>query len=76
MKANQLFSIVLKNKNNLVNLAKKFIPNINTTLIKNLSQMATSNDCEGLKIFARNFMKSKGRDFDKEFAEFMKHKDE
>ena len=40
--------------------------------MENLIQMAQSNDGKGIETFARNLMKEKGIDFDKEFNTFRK----
>ena len=42
-----------------------------TPMFKNLMSMAKNNDSKGVETFARNYMKEQGRDFDKEFNEFM-----
>ena len=49
----------------------KAINNNSNPLIGNLVQMAKSGNSQGIENFARNIMKEKGRDFDKEFADFM-----
>lgn len=41
-------------------------------MIKNLVNMAEKGDNEGIEKFARNFYKEQGRDFDKEYSQFMK----
>ena len=41
-------------------------------MIKNLVNMAENGDNEGIEKFARNFFKEQGRDFDKEYSQFMK----
>jgi hypothetical protein len=41
-------------------------------MIKNLVNMAENGDNEGIEKFARNFYKEQGRDFDKEYSQFMK----
>lgn len=41
-------------------------------MISNLMQMAKEGNSAGVENFARNLFKEKGRNFDKEFAEFMK----
>lgn len=48
-----------------------FINRNQNPMFKNLIQMAREGNEEGLKTFARNLYKEKGRDFDKEFAEFV-----
>lgn len=44
--------------------------NIQNPMINNLIGMAKSGNPKGVENFARNLFKEKGRDFDKEFAEF------
>ena len=43
----------------------------NNTVIKNLIDMANSGNSTGVENFARNLLKEKGIDFDKEFSNFM-----
>lgn len=43
----------------------------NNPMIANLVQMANSGNTQGIEQFARNYMKGQGKDFDKEFANFM-----
>ena len=45
--------------------------NDNNPILNNLINMARSGDSKGVENFARNLYKDKGRDFDKEFSEFM-----
>lgn len=40
-------------------------------VIKNLVEMANKGDKEGVENFARNIYKEQGKDFDKEFSNFM-----
>jgi hypothetical protein len=40
-------------------------------MFNNLINMAQKGDNKGVENFARNLFKERGRDFDKEFAEFM-----
>ena len=40
-------------------------------MINNLIGMAKNGDTKGVENFARNLFNERGRDFDKEFAEFM-----
>ena len=44
--------------------------NINNPIFNNLISMAQKGDQEGLGKFARNVMKERGKDFDKEFTQF------
>ena len=43
---------------------------MNNPIINNLIAMAQNGDTQGVENFARNIMKEKGRDFDKEFYNF------
>lgn len=45
--------------------------NKNNPIFGNLINMAQSGNLKGVENFARNLFKEKGRDFDKEFSEFM-----
>lgn len=45
--------------------------NDNNPILNNLINMARSGDSKGVENFARNLYKDQGRDFDKEFSEFM-----
>lgn len=45
--------------------------NNNNPMINNLLSMAQKGDSKGIEQFARNYMKEKGMDFDKEFSSFM-----
>ena len=53
-------------KNMVMNMLKE---NTNP-IFANLIEMANKNDVKGLENFARNYMKDKGRDYDKEFNDF------
>lgn len=46
--------------------------NIENPMINNLLQMMERGDVKSVENFARNFCNERGRDFDKEFSEFMK----
>ena len=48
-------------------------PNINNPIMKNLMNMAEKGDGKGIEKFARNLFKEQGKDFDKEFENFMKN---
>lgn len=43
----------------------------NNPMLKNLVEMAEKGDNKGVENFARNLYAQQGRDFDKEFNEFM-----
>lgn len=47
--------------------------NINNPVLKEVINKAQKGDSKGVEDFARNFLKEQGRDFDKEFGEFMKN---
>lgn len=47
--------------------------NINNPVLKEIITKAQKGDNKGVEEFARNFLKGQGRDFDKEFGEFMKN---
>ena len=49
----------------------KALENNNNPMINNLVGMAKSGNIQNVESFARNLFKENGRDFDKEFAEFM-----
>lgn len=70
--------------NNPIEMIKSFVSNGATPqqviqqmmnnanpMIANLIQMAQSGDKQGVENFARNMYRDKGRDFDKEFSDFM-----
>ena len=41
--------------------------------LQNIVYMAQSKNSKGIETFAKNMFKEQGRDFDKEFAEFMSY---
>lgn len=43
----------------------------NNPMFTNLMEMANKGDNKGVENFARNLFKEKGKDFDKEFSNFM-----
>ena len=47
------------------------IGNNTNPMIKNLVEMANNGNKQGIEEFARNYYKEQGKDFDKEFSEFM-----
>ena len=47
---------------------------IDNPIFGNLIDMAEKNNTKGIEQFARNLLKQQGRDFDKEYAEFMKRR--
>lgn len=50
---------------------KMISQNNNNPIINNLIDMANKGDTKGIEEFARNYMNSQGKDFDKEFGNFM-----
>lgn len=58
------------NQNNPQQAIQKIIGNTNP-MMSNLIQMAQNGDTKGIEEFARNVFKEQGRDFDKEFSQFM-----
>ena len=51
-------------------MAMKMLSQNNNPIFKNLIDMANKGDTKGVEKFARNFMKSQGKDFDQEFNNF------
>ena len=56
--------------NNPQSVINKIITQNSNPVINNLIKMAQKGDVKGVENFARNLFKEKGRNFDKEFAEF------
>ena len=54
-------------------LVQKAVGSNNNQTINELMNWAKSGDINDLENFARDAFKSQGRDFDKEFSEFMKN---
>lgn len=61
--------ISMNNKNPQAIVTELLKKNSNP-VISNLVTMVQKGDSKGVENFARNLFKEKGRDFDKEFAEF------
>lgn len=61
--------------NNPIQMLKNMILNrqINNPIFKEVITKAQNGDAQGVEQFARNLFKEQGRDFDKEFGEFMKN---
>lgn len=51
--------------------AMKTLENNSNPMAKNLMNMVKNGDNQAIETFARNIMKTQGRDFDKEFSDFM-----
>ena len=56
--------------NNPKDMAIKMLSQNNNPIFKNLIDMANKGDTKGVENFARNYMKSQGKDFDQEFNNF------
>lgn len=56
-------------KNMVLNMVKNTMGS--NPMVKNLINMAENGDKKGIENFARNIMKEKGMNFDKEFNTFM-----
>lgn len=53
------------------NIAINMLKNNANPIFNNLIDMANKGDTKGVEEFARNYMKEQGKDFDKEFGNFM-----
>lgn len=51
-------------------IVMKLLSQNNNPIFKNLIDMANKGDTKGVESFARNYMKSQGKDFDQEFNNF------
>ena len=56
--------------NNPKDMAMKMLKNNTNPIFSNLIDMANKGDSKGVEDFARNYMKSQGKDFDQEFNNF------
>lgn len=52
-------------------LVEKLVMNNTNPMVAQLVQKAQNGDVKGVEEFARNLYKQQGRDFDKEFSDFM-----
>ena len=52
-------------------ILQKVMKDNSNPVLNNLINMAQTGDSKGVENFARNICKEKGKDFDKEFSEFM-----
>ena len=52
-------------------LVERLVMNNTNPMLRQLVEKAKSGDSKGVEEFARNIYKQQGRDFDKEFSEFM-----
>ena len=51
-------------------IVMKLLSQNNNPIFNNLIDMANKGDTKGVENFARNYMKSQGKDFDQEFNNF------
>jgi hypothetical protein len=65
------FMNMLKGIKNPKDAVINMIKTNNNPMVKNLVEMAEKGDSQGVENFARNLYQQQGRDFDKEFSEFM-----
>ena len=65
------FMSMLKSIKNPKEAVISMIKSNNNPMIKNLVEMAENGNSKGVEEFARNLYAQQGRDFDKEFGEFM-----
>lgn len=66
----EMIKTIMSNKNPQ-QVIQNMISNNTNPMLNNLINMAQNGDTKGVESFARNIFKEKGRDFDKEFSEFM-----
>lgn len=52
-------------------LVEKMVMNNSNPIMRDLVQKAQNGDTKGIEEFAQNFYKQQGRDFNKEFSQFM-----
>lgn len=58
-------------KGNPKEMVMNMLENNSNPVFANLIDMANKGDTKGVEQFARNVMKEKGIDYDKQFSEFM-----
>lgn len=66
----KMIKTIMSNKNPQ-QVIQNMIGNNTNPMLNNLINMAQNGDTKGVENFARNIFKEKGRDFDKEFSDFM-----
>lgn len=67
----QMIKTLMQAKKNPQEMISTLMGNNTNPMMKNLVGMAEKGDKDGVENFARNLFKEQGRDFDKEFGEFM-----
>ena len=70
----QMLQMLMKKGNNPQQMVEQMIQGMggDNLMIGNLIQMAKNGNKQNIEQFARNICKSKGIDFDTQFADFMK----
>ena len=70
----QMLQMLMKKGNNPQQMAEQMIQSMggDNLMLGNLIQMAKNGNTQNIEQFARNICKSKGIDFDTQFADFMK----
>lgn len=64
---------LLKGKKNPKEMCLNMVKENSNPMVKNLIEMAENGKTEEIKKFGRNLFKQQNRDFDKEYAEFIKN---
>ena len=64
------FMNMLKGIKNPKDAVLSIVKSNTNPMVKNLVEMAEKGDTKGVENFARNYMKSQGKDFDQEFNNF------
>lgn len=65
--------LLIGNAPNPKQVIEQMIKTNKNPMIDNLLNMARTGNSKGVEEFAKNVFKEQGRDFDKEFAEFMRN---
>ena len=63
----------INNGGNAQQVVQRLIQSNTNPMINNLMKLAQKGEINSVENFARNMFKEQGRDFDKEFNEFMNH---
>ena len=61
----------MRGKMNPQQMVMNMVKNNSNPIFKNLIEMAEKGDTKGVEEFARNMYKEQGKDYDKEFSDFM-----
>lgn len=67
----QLIKMFMNGGKNAQEIVMEITKNNNNPIISNLIKMAQEGNTQEIENIARNMFKEQGRDFDKEFSEFM-----